>query len=314
MIEVTPTDTYAVAPGKIGVVTVTYNSEPVLQEFFDSLVHQRHPKFVLYVVDNASKDKTLEMTRQRTELPIVVIANQKNLGVAEGNNQGIRAALADGCECVLLLNNDTVFPADLFQHLYVGLARHNCDMTTGKMYYHDKPDVIWCAGGSFHPWRGYLTSHDGEDQIDAGQFDQPRQVAYTPTCCLLVRAAVFEKIGLMDSRYFVYYDDVDFLYRCMKSGLSVWYVPEVKLWHKVSSLTGSSSDFVVRYCTRNRMYFLRKNLPYWLALFWYLLSQARSAFGYLIGRNTQSNWKLKRAASKEGWALTCKTDSLQVSR
>src|SRR5215471_11887033 len=106
---------------KIGVVTVTYNSEPVLQDFFDSLVAQTHTNFILYIVDNASRDQTLAMARLRTEVSSVIIANRDNVGVAEGNNQGIRAALDDGCECVLLLNNDTVFPATLFDRLYNGL-------------------------------------------------------------------------------------------------------------------------------------------------------------------------------------------------
>ena len=149
-----------IQPGKIGVVTVTYNSASVLPEFFDSMAAQIHRTFVLYVVDNASTDQTHEMTR-RTDLPIVLIENAENLGVAEGNNQGIRAAVADGCECVLLLNNDTVFPADFIAQLYAGLDRHRCDMTTGKMYYHDRPDVFWCAGGRFQPHRISSTARWG---------------------------------------------------------------------------------------------------------------------------------------------------------
>ena len=88
--------------GWIGVVTVTYNSAAVLPEFFDSLAGQTCADYTLYVVDNASHDETLALCRRRTDLPIQLIANERNLGVAEGNNQGIRAALQDGCEAVLL--------------------------------------------------------------------------------------------------------------------------------------------------------------------------------------------------------------------
>lgn len=298
------TEARSIERGKIGVVTVTYNSEPVLQEFFDSLAEQTHRSFALYLVDNASKDKTLEMSRQRTDLPIFVIANEENLGVAEGNNQGIRAALADGCECVLLLNNDTVFAADLIAQLYAGLDRHRCDMTTGKMYYHDQPDVFWCAGGRFRPWLGYRIQHDGENQKDVGQFNQPRRVTYTPTCCLLVRRSVFDCVGLMDSRYFVYSDDVDFLYRCLKQGLLLWYVPAAKLWHKVSSLTGGdTSVFALRYQTRNAIYFQHKHFPRWLAFYWYSYTQTRSFLAYCFGHNTRAKWDLRRTAAKDGWGM-----------
>ncbi len=294
------TEARSIEPGKIGVVTVTYNSEPVLQEFFDSLTAQTHRSFVLYVVDNASKDKTLEMTRRRMDMPVVVIANAENLGVAEGNNQGIRAALADGCECVLLLNNDIVFPADLFAQLYAGLDRHRCDMTTGKMYYHDKPDVFWCAGGHFQPWLGYRTQHDGLDQKDRGQLDQPRRVTYTPTCCLLVRRSVFDRVGLMDSRYFVYVDDVDFLYRCLKQGLSLWYVPEAKLWHKVNSLTGTATPFSLRYGSRNRAYFISKHIPLARAALFNILYPAYYFMRFVLKKDAGNIYRIRQAAWSEG--------------
>lgn len=298
------TEATQVEQGKIGVVTVTYNSEPVLQEFFDSLAMQTHRNFVLYVVDNASKDKTLEMTRQRIDFPVVVIANAENLGVAEGNNQGIRAALANACECVLLLNNDVVFPEDLFAQLYAGLDRHHCDMTTGMMYYHDHPDVFWCAGGRFQSWLGYRTQHDGENQKDKGQYNQPRRITYTPTCCLLVRRSVFEQVGLMDSRYFVYTDDVDFLYRCLKRKLLLWYLPQAKLWHKVSSLSGGeTSDFMRRYCTRNRVYFLHKNLPKMSALLWYGVYRIYLILRWVTGKDSKHVWDLKQKAVDEGLEL-----------
>jgi GT2 family glycosyltransferase len=248
--------------GLIGVVTVTYNSEGVLQEFFDSLAAQTYRNFILYLVDNASKDQTLKMSKQRTDINIVVIANSDNLGVAEGNNQGIRSALADGCECVMFLNNDTAFPADLLDTLYAGLEQHNCEMTAPKMYYYDRPNLIWCAGGYFQPWFAYRTRLTGANREDRGQFDQPRRMENVPTCCLLVRGRVFDRVGLMDSRYFVYIDDTDFLYRCLRLHISLWYIPKAKLWHKVSSLSGpADSRFSLHYVTRNRAYFISKHIP-----------------------------------------------------
>lgn len=253
---------------RIGIVTVTYNSASVLPEFLESVAAQTWRNFVLYVTDNCSTDNTLAVVRNRTELPIVVIANEENLGVAEGNNQGIRAALANGCDCVLLLNNDTLFPPDLLEKLYDGLEQHGCEMVTAKMYYHDRPTRLWSAGGSFQPWLAYRARHAGLDEEDKGQFDQPRQVTYSPTCCLLMRRNVFDRVGFMDSRYFVYFDDVDFLYRCLKQNISFWYIPKAKLWHKVASLTGSDvSRFSLYYGARNKAYFIMKNIPRLQAFF-----------------------------------------------
>jgi hypothetical protein len=284
----------------IGIVTVTYNGEEVLQEFFDSLAAQTHRTFILYVVDNASQDQTLQMSKQRADLNIVVISNAVNLGVAEGNNQGIQAALADGCECVLLLNNDTVFPPDLVAQLYSGLDQHHCDMTTAKMYYHDHPTRIWCAGGRFRTWLGYQPRHTGIDQEDVGQYDVPRRVTYVPTCCLLVRASVFDRVGLMDSRYFVYFDDVDFLYRCMKGEVSLWYLPEAKLWHKVASSTKIGSTFCLHYGSRNRAYFIAK---YCAGLQVFMLNRLYRTYfrlGCLIARDSREAYRTRLAAWIEG--------------
>jgi GT2 family glycosyltransferase len=296
MAEAKPSQT-----ARIGIVTVTYNSETVLPEFFDSLSAQTWRNFVLYVIDNCSKDNTLEMVRSRSDLPIVVIANDETLGVAEGNNQGIRAALSDGCDSVLLLNNDTAFPADLLDSLNTGLEQHGCEMTVPKMYYYDRPTRIWCAGGYFHPWFAYRSRFTGADQEDGGQFDQPRRTESVPTCCLLIRGRVFDRVGLMDSRYFVYIDDTDFLYRCLKLQIPLWYVPKAKLWHKVSSLTGSAfSQFTLHYSTRNRAYFIVKHIPRLQAFLPMLVYELYFRLSCLRPDPVGARFRIRLSAWKEG--------------
>jgi GT2 family glycosyltransferase len=298
------TNTELIEKGKIGVVTVTYNSGLVLQDFFDSLAVQTHQNFVVYVVDNASHDDTLGRTNQRTDMRIVTIVNAANLGVAEGNNQGIRAALSAGCECVLLLNNDTAFPPDFLEQLYSGLDLYHCDMTTSKMYYYDEPKRLWCAGGAFQPWFAYRHTHVGMDEIDIGQYDLARRITYVPTCCVLIKKGVFEKIGLMDPRYFVYWDDVDFMYRAMKAGIYLMYLPEARLLHKVGRLTGGEdSPFAQRYCTRNRVYFILKYFGIIPAIPILALYQMYFVGG-LLGRkfNLRIFW-LKQKAFLEGLVM-----------
>jgi len=105
----------------VAVVTVTHNSASVIHGFMDSLLKQTHPELVLYVVDNASSDETLRLLSEYQYPKMVLIPNAANLGVAEGNNIGIRAAMKEGCSFVLLINNDTVFDADLVSKLLEGL-------------------------------------------------------------------------------------------------------------------------------------------------------------------------------------------------
>jgi GT2 family glycosyltransferase len=253
---------------KVGVVTVTYNSRGVIDGFLMSLLQQTYSNFALYIIDNASTDETLDRVLEYVDARIVVISNEKNLGVAEGNNQGIKAALAADCAAVLLINNDTEFESTLLKTLVEGLTGYACDMIAPKILFHDNQKIIWCAGGGFRPWRGYMGIHYGIGQIDRGQFDVARKVEHAPTCCLLVQENVFARIGFMDSRYFVYTDDTDFCFRAARAGLKLFYLPSARLLHKASSLTGGAeSDFAVRYCTRNHIYFVFKNLGFWLGVY-----------------------------------------------
>ncbi|HEV2697572.1 MAG TPA: glycosyltransferase family 2 protein [Terriglobales bacterium] len=249
---------------KIGAVTVTYNSGQVIDGFLTSMLRQNYCDFVVYVVDNDSSDETLIRLDQYRDPRLRVIANQRNVGFAEGSNQGIRAALDEGCGAVLLINNDTEFEPQLLDKLAQGLDEHDCDMTAPKILYCDRQEMIWSAGGAFNPLKGYAAFHYGLDELDSGQFDTPRVVAHAPACCLLIKRHVFDTIGLMDPLYFVYLDDTDFCYRAMRAGLRICYLPSAVLLHKASALTGGpESDFSVRFRTRNQIYFMLKHLGLW---------------------------------------------------
>ena len=96
---------------KIGIVTILYNSEAVLDDFFESLSHQTFKNFILYIVDNLSPDNSLSRAKslgKKVDFECVYIENGQNFGVAKGNNIGIKAALKDGCNYILLSNNDSI--------------------------------------------------------------------------------------------------------------------------------------------------------------------------------------------------------------
>jgi GT2 family glycosyltransferase len=289
---------------KIGAVTVTYNSGQVIDGFMASMLRQTHPDFALYVVDNASSDQTLERVGQHKDPRVSVIRNQKNVGIAEANNQGAEAALAAGCGAVLFVNNDTEFEPFLLEKLAAGMNEHVADMIAPKILFYDGRQVIWSAGGGFSPIKGYAGYHYGVGQIDRGQFDVTRCVDHAPACCLLVRKDVFAKIGFMDSRYFVYYEDADFCYRAKRAGLKLIYFPSARLLHKASSLTGGpESEFSVRYCTRNQIYFMLKHLGPWRGLIYLPAFQARLLWRLISRKIDFPRFLLREKAFAEGWKL-----------
>jgi len=253
---------------KIGLVTITYNSANVLQPFLDCVWKQTHSNLVLYVIDNDSGDATLSILEDEQDGRLKIIKNATNLGVAKANNQGIEKAISDGCDQVLIINNDVEFESTLIKKLIQLQKDKICSLVAPKMMYYDNPNHIWYAGSWFIKKKGYLPLHRGMKELDEGQYDKIIRVEYAPTCCLLVKKEVFQDIGMMDEKYFVYFDDTDFSYRVWKDGRhKMFYYPNVKFYHKVGSLTKSFNkeekkifrgDFFIKQNTKNHIYFLKK--------------------------------------------------------
>ena len=251
---------------KIGLVTITYNSVDVLKGFLDSTFKQTFQNFVIYIIENNSQDNTLTVLEKYNDERIVLIKNSENVGVAKANNQGIKLALKDGCSQVLIINNDIEFEEQLFDKMLNIQKENNCSLVVPKMMYYDNPTYIWYAGSDFVKTKGFLPIHKGMRQKDEGKFDGIFQVEYAPTCCLLVKKQVFEDVGFMDEKYFVYFDDTDFSYRVLIDGRhKLFYFSDVKFYHKVGSLTKSvekerkkeyRGDFFIKQNIRNHIYFL----------------------------------------------------------
>ncbi len=286
----------------IGVVTVTYNSADVLPDFLRCMLAQTHQQFILFAVDNASTDQTLPILRQCMDSRLRIISNADNRGVAEGNNQGICGAMDAGCTSILLLNNDTEFDANLIAELEAGLVAYGADMVCPKMTYFDDSRRIWAAGGQLQPWLGYRSRHIGFMAADDGTYDVPISISYAPTCCVLLRSTVIENIGLMDPLYFVYVDDVDFMYRAHKAGLKMMYLPGICLRHKVGTLTGGeNSPFYVRFSTRNRVYYLLKHFGLVRSSPWLLIEQAHFWRRFVLRKDSWKDLMLRQRSFYDGF-------------
>ena len=285
---------------KVGVVTVTYNSGKVINAFMECVLKQDYGNLILYLIDNCSHDSTLQQVAVYQDPRVVLIANSRNVGVAEGNNQGIRAALKAGCDYVLLINNDTEFDIRLISTLCSDCRQYDCDMIVPKIMYNDRPEILWYAGGRFSRARA-TGLHYGIGCWDSGQFDIPGQVDHGPTCCMLIRHEVFQRVGLMDARYFLYFDDTDFCFRAGRCHQKLWYSPSTRVFHKVSSLTGGDqTESSTAYLTRNHVYFIAKNLGWLPSLFYLPLYELNITAKLLTGRISLRAYRIRQAAFWDG--------------
>jgi GT2 family glycosyltransferase len=118
----------------------------------------------------------------------------------------------------------------------------------------------------------------------------------------LIQKSVFDHVALMDENYFVYYDDVDFMYRALKKNEPLWYIPEAVVYHKESTSTGFMSDFSVHYLYRNLVYFALKNYSRGYAFYTIGIDYCYNLF-VLIFKWPLSKWILRIRSYKEGFLV-----------
>ena len=230
---------------------------------------------VIVVVNDGSSEAARYL---RAEFPSVeVLETSGNLGFAAGNNLGIRRALERQAEQVVLLNNDTVVdPGFLEPLMAVFPAFPDAGMATGPVLLASPPHSIWSAGGTLGGWTA-LTRHSFEGRPRSDLPDTILETEYANGCFVMISRRCLEHVGLMDERYFLYYEDTDWCARVRKAGLKIYYTPGPAVLHKVSAGTQGRKALFRYYCDRNSWHYARRNLP------WYALPVYGSAFFARIG-------------------------------
>lgn len=222
-------------PG-VWAVVLNYNGAAVLGECLRSLCKQDYPNFHILVVDNASTDGSEKIAAEIEGVEL--IRNEENLLFAGGNNVGIRHAIDAEADYIVLINNDTVSDPALISALVAAMeADKDAGIAGPKIYYHERPDVIWSAGGLVDFGKGWVR-HRGIRQQDKGRFDSVAEVDYVTGCCLMFSREVFSFLQGLDESFPMYYEDTDFCTRARKTGYKIIYVPDGKMWHKIGFSSG----------------------------------------------------------------------------
>ena len=240
---------------KIAVILVNYNGRQYNTACIESLLHQQDfsGEMRIIIVDNASGDDSMDILQKRygDDERIETVLLDDNYGFSRANNAGISRAQTWGADHYLLLNNDTEAEEDMLSQLAACAARHPGCMIAPKIYYSDCRDVLWAAGGAVSPLIRKVR-HIGLDRKDEGQFDVECQIGFATGCCLWIPKAVVERAGVLDERFFLYYEDTEYSFRLGKLGIGIWYCPQARLYHKVgASSRGADSPLCAYYITRN---------------------------------------------------------------
>ncbi|MCX7791538.1 MAG: glycosyltransferase family 2 protein [Chloroflexaceae bacterium] len=242
---------------RVAIIVLTYNGLADTLACLASLERLDYPRerYCVVVVDNASQDGTPAAVREACP-QVVVIENGANLGFAAGNNVGLRYALAQGYDYALLLNNDTEAAPDMLTELVNAAESDPCAGAVGPIiYYHAAPTRVWSAGGWIDWGRG-ISGMEGEVE-DRGQFTATREVDFVTGCAMLLRRAALERAGLLDERFFMYFEETEWCVRARRAGFRILFAPRAKLWHKIPLNARFDKEYLAYYMTRNRLLFLR---------------------------------------------------------
>jgi GT2 family glycosyltransferase len=205
----------------------------------------------------------------RQQFPqVTVIENGRNLGVPAGYNVGFAHALAAGADYVLMLNNDTVVAPDMLGQLVAeAQSDPRCGIVMPRILYYGTQEQIWSAGWRYRAFPPAIVM-DGGERAERAQSDTMRLIEYAPGCGLLIHRRAFEQAGLFDPGYLFLYDDWDFSERVRAQGLHIRYLPQARMWHKVSRTTkGTKSKLFWRiYGASSARYYRRHGRPAWLSL------------------------------------------------
>jgi GT2 family glycosyltransferase len=240
------------------IVVLNWNGWQDTLGCIESCLQLTYPRYRILIVDNGSTDASVGNLLERFP-DIAVLQTGKNLGFAGGNNIGIRHAFEQGADYVWLLNNDTIVdPSALTELVSVGEASDAAGIVGSKIFFFSQPDVIWFAGGLIRHLSG-ASIHRGHLEKDEGRYDDIAEVDYITGCSLLIKREVVDKIGLMDDRFFLLFEEADWNLRAKKQGYKILYVPFSKVWHKVSASIGAESPNYHYYLARNSLLFTLKH-------------------------------------------------------
>jgi N-acetylglucosaminyl-diphospho-decaprenol L-rhamnosyltransferase len=297
------------APSRLHIVVLNYRTPELTVECLQSLVGEvaRLPNTQVTVVDNASGDQSVEkigtaIAQQGWESWITFLPLEQNGGYAFGNNAAIRPVLASNPPpYILLLNPDTIVRPGAIQalidfmdsHPKVGIAGSRLEDPDGtpQQSAFRFPSILSELDGGLR--LGIVSKLLANRVVAPPVSEVDCQTDWVAGASMIVRREVFEAIGLMDEKYFLYFEEVDFCLASHRAGWQCWYVPASRVVHFVGQSSGVTDTKrqpqrrPTYWFDSRRRYFV-KNYGWWYAV----LTEAVWATGFAL-------WRLRRLIQRK---------------
>lgn len=237
------------------IIISNHNGEKFLHECLSSLMELDYPLYEVIVVDAASADNSTAIIER--DFPKVRLVKKGRIGIGEAINCGI--SMAKGEIIIVELNNDDIVDKKWLTHLVKVLANSpDIGVVCGKRFKYGSNEILDSVGFSIN----FLTGNDseiGHNCLNSEKYDVQKEVDAAGV--IAARRAIFEKVGLFDPVYYIYYEDTDFCLRVKRSGYKIVFVPSAIFWHRGGATIGRQNRMYFYYMYRNRIRFILKNYP-----------------------------------------------------
>jgi GT2 family glycosyltransferase len=253
----------------VSIIIVNHNGYQWLRSFFPSVMDTNYPKFEIIVVDNGSTDQSLEYLRNYQDNLVRIIKLKNNLGFAQASNTGIREANG---EIIAFLNNDIEVDKNwLIAAVEKLLSEDRAGAVQSKMMHYDKRNKIDCVGVSVDKFGIHVPI--GYDEVDYGQYDELTEIG---ACCggaMIVWKDVLTKTGFFDTKFFLYYEDLDLSWRIRLSGYKILPAQSSMVYHlgSATSKTMPSANVAFHITKNHIISWLKNSRLITLILYWPVL-------------------------------------------
>lgn len=247
----------------VTIVILNWNGRDFLAQFLSSVLATDYPNFHVLVADNASTDDSVAFLRE-TYPQVEVVVFDENHGFAEGNNRALPFVRTP---YLVLLNSDVEVPPGWLAPL-VAAAEADAELIGLQpkiRHWHRKTHFEYAgACGGFvdtlgYPFaRGRVLNHLEEDR---GQYDTPTDVFWATGCCLFLRKAYVEEVGLFDRRFFAHMEEIDFAWRAHRFGYRLRCEPAAVVYHVGGGTLPKTSPRKAFLNFRNSLLMLWNNAP-----------------------------------------------------
>ncbi len=280
---------------RVSILIVNYNGKHFLKDCLNSLQKQTLTDFEVILIDNDSKDDSVNWLKNQNYNFLKIVELKKNFGFGYANNRGFEVARGD---YIVLLNNDTVVDKFFLEKLIEPLSKDEAEMSAPLILYKNRPDTIDKAGGHLFYPDGLNRGRGCGEKIE--NFDLSFcEVFYPDGCAAAFKREIIEKGGFFDEDFFLYGEDTDLGLRYRLMGYKCVFMPSSIVYHIHSGTAGKFSAEKAYYVERNRIYVMVKNFPLLLILISPLFTVVRyffQAIATLTGKGVSGEFKEKNSA------------------